>query len=51
VRATVGYAIAPTDGREASALLKEADAAMYEGKQAGKNRVVRRQTATVLAGA
>ena len=51
VRATVGYAIAPTDGTEASVLLKEADAAMYEGKQAGKNRVVRRQTATVLASA
>ena len=51
VRATVGYAIAPTDGTEAAALLKEADAAMYEGKQAGKNRVVRRQMATVVASA
>jgi diguanylate cyclase (GGDEF)-like protein len=51
VRATVGYAMAPIDGNDATALLKEADSAMYEGKQAGKNRVVRRQPATVLANA
>jgi diguanylate cyclase (GGDEF)-like protein len=47
VRATIGYALAPGDGRDATTLLKAADAAMYEGKQAGKNRVVRRRKATV----
>jgi diguanylate cyclase len=38
---TVGYAMAPSDGRDAVGLLKAADAAMYLGKQAGK-RCVRR---------
>ena len=38
---TAGYALAPADGREAVALLKRADAAMYAGKQAGKQRLVR----------
>lgn len=38
---TAGYALAPTDGREAVELLKRADAAMYQGKQAGKHRLVR----------
>jgi diguanylate cyclase (GGDEF)-like protein len=47
VRATVGYALAPSDGTDAATLLKAADEAMYSGKQAGKNRVVRRQPATV----
>jgi diguanylate cyclase (GGDEF)-like protein len=41
VRATIGYSLAPADGRDATALLKVADAAMYEGKQAGKHRVQR----------
>ena len=50
VRATVGYALAPSDGSDATMLLKAADAAMYEGKQAGKNRVVRRRLATVEVG-
>lgn len=36
---TVGYGIAPRDGRDATALLRVADAAMYAGKQAGKGRV------------
>jgi len=36
---TVGYGIAPTDGRDTHTLLKKADAAMYAGKQAGKGRV------------
>jgi diguanylate cyclase (GGDEF)-like protein len=49
VRATIGYAIAPADGSDATTLLKSADAAMYAGKQAGKNRVMRRQLATVAA--
>ena len=34
---TVGYALAPLDGSDALSLLKRADAAMYAGKQAGKN--------------
>lgn len=38
---TAGYALAPTDGCEAVELLKQADAAMYAGKQAGKQRLVR----------
>jgi diguanylate cyclase len=40
VRATIGYALAPKDGDSATALLKAADAAMYTGKQAGKDRLV-----------
>jgi diguanylate cyclase len=38
---TIGYTLAPTDGLDASALLRRADAAMYAGKQAGK-RCLRR---------
>ena len=38
---TIGYAIAPLDGMDLASLLKRADAAMYAGKQAGKNRVQR----------
>jgi hypothetical protein len=38
---TVGYALAPDDGREAPVLLRAADAAMYAGKQAGKGRARR----------
>jgi diguanylate cyclase (GGDEF)-like protein len=41
VTATVGYALAPTDSADANALLKAADAAMYAGKQAGKDRLER----------
>jgi diguanylate cyclase (GGDEF)-like protein len=41
VTATIGYALAPTDATDANALLKAADAAMYAGKQAGKDRLVR----------
>jgi predicted signal transduction protein with EAL and GGDEF domain len=39
--ATIGYALAPTDANDAKALLKTADAAMYAGKQEGKDRLVR----------
>ena len=38
---TVGYAIAQSDGSSMAELLREADAAMYAGKQAGKNCVRR----------
>ena len=41
VGATIGYALAPVDGRDPSTLLKRADTAMYEGKQQGKNCVRR----------
>jgi diguanylate cyclase (GGDEF)-like protein len=34
---TIGYAIAPSDSADTTALLQLADAAMYEGKQAGKH--------------
>lgn len=38
---TAGYALAPVDGHDAVDLLRRADAAMYTGKQAGKQRLVR----------
>jgi diguanylate cyclase (GGDEF)-like protein len=41
VSATFGYALAPLDAREAQALVKAADAAMYLGKQEGKARATR----------
>lgn len=41
VGVTIGYVLAPLDGVDAAYLLKSADAAMYLGKQAGKN-VLRR---------
>lgn len=47
VGATIGYALAPLDGHDAAALLKLADAAMYEGKQAGRARLVRAQAPVV----
>jgi diguanylate cyclase (GGDEF)-like protein len=43
---TIGYALAPQDGDTATALLKQADAAMYAGKQDGR-RCLRRGRATV----
>jgi diguanylate cyclase (GGDEF)-like protein/PAS domain S-box-containing protein len=36
--ASVGIAVYPDDGTDAATLLKHADAAMYEAKQAGHNR-------------
>ena len=38
---TIGYALAPLDGTDPSALLQQADAAMYTGKHAGKHRIER----------
>ena len=43
---TIGFALAPHDGREAGDLLKRADAAMYAGKQAGRH-TLRRGAASV----
>lgn len=40
---TIGYAMAPLDGKEATAILKLADAAMYAGKQSGKRCLRRHQ--------
>ncbi len=36
---TIGYALAPLDGRDASALLRHADSAMYAGKHSGRSCV------------
>jgi diguanylate cyclase (GGDEF)-like protein len=41
VGGTIGYALAPHDGREPDELLKRADAAMYAGKEGGRRRVQR----------
>jgi len=45
---TIGYALVPPDGDDPARLLKQADAAMYAGKQSGK-RCVRRAEAVVVA--
>ncbi len=41
VGATIGYAVAPFDGRDVAGLLKRADAAMYVGKQGGRRQLQR----------
>jgi diguanylate cyclase (GGDEF)-like protein len=45
IGATIGYALAPGDGRDFDRLLTLADQAMYAGKQAGKQQI-RRATAS-----
>ena len=47
---TIGFALAPHDGTTADDLLKRADAAMYAGKQAGRNTVRRAGAVPGLAG-
>ncbi len=41
VGVTIGYVIAPADGTDIVALMKQADAAMYAGKQGGKGMLKR----------
>jgi diguanylate cyclase len=38
---TIGYAMAPVDGKDAESLLKIADGGLYAGKHAGRNRLMR----------
>ena len=38
---TIGYSLAPADGREPATVLRLADGAMYQGKQDGKRRLQR----------
>ena len=47
---TIGFALAPHDGRDGGDLLKRADAAMYAGKQAGRHCVRRGGASVGLAG-
>ena len=47
---TIGFALAPLDGRDAGDLLKRADAAMYAGKQAGRHTLRRGAASIGLAG-
>jgi len=48
---TIGYALAPLDGRDVASLLKRADAAMYAGKQDGKHCVRRGGVQSALTAA
>jgi diguanylate cyclase (GGDEF)-like protein len=41
IGATIGFALAPDDGKDSATLLERADQAMYKGKDAGKRRVER----------
>jgi diguanylate cyclase (GGDEF)-like protein len=49
VGVTAGYVVAPFDGLDAASLLRRADAAMYAGKQAGRNCLQRGSAALELA--
>ena len=48
---TVGYALAPLDGVDAAELLRQADVAMYLGKQAGRHCLRRVGEELAAAGA
>ena len=43
VSASIGVTLAPDDAIEAKALIKNADVAMYQSKQGGRNRCQRYQ--------
>ena len=49
VGVTIGYTLAPIDGDQAETLLKQADAAMYAGKQSGRNCLRRAAASTAIA--
>jgi diguanylate cyclase len=49
VGVTAGYVVAPFDGLDPASLLRRADAAMYAGKQAGRNCLQRGSAALELA--
>jgi diguanylate cyclase (GGDEF)-like protein len=46
---TIGYVLAPFDGKEVRELLGKADAAMYRGKQSGKHCLLRGDGPAALA--
>lgn len=48
---TIGFALAPHDGQAVGDLMRRADAAMYAGKQGGRNCVRRGQASVGLAAA
>lgn len=50
VGATIGVAVYPEDGADATALVVTADHVMYEGKRRGRNRVVSAADPTLKAG-
>ncbi|RQO79521.1 GGDEF domain-containing protein [Acidovorax sp. FJL06] len=49
VRLTIGYALAPVDGDDPQHLIRLADAAMYAGKQSGKQSIRRNQGELALS--
>jgi diguanylate cyclase (GGDEF)-like protein/PAS domain S-box-containing protein len=51
IGASVGVAVFPHDGRSAAALLRTADATMYQAKAAGRNRVALHRAGLGLEGA
>jgi len=46
---TIGYVLAPFDGRDVRELISKADAAMYRGKQTGKHCLLRGDSPVALA--
>ncbi|MGV3681418.1 MAG: diguanylate cyclase domain-containing protein [Acidovorax sp.] len=46
---TIGYVLAPFDGKDVRELIGKADAAMYKGKQTGKHCLLRGDGAVALA--
>ncbi|MFM2120915.1 MAG: hypothetical protein RL722_2383, partial [Pseudomonadota bacterium] len=50
VGVTIGYALAPQDGRELDQLLRRADLALYAGKQAGRHQARRAGAELAVSG-